>query len=322
MFKKHSSSAGFTIIELLIVIVVIAILALITVVAYNGIQSRARAAAVSSDLVNASKKLALYQIDYSTYPIDLTALTAAGIKPSPNTSFEYSVNNTVSPQTFCITATNNTTSYKITEATTPTSGGCAGHGQGGTPAITNLATNPGAEGSGGWLTNNVAYPVSWDTSMKRSGLRSLASSNTNGSTTILTMYALGSSDPIGFPTSGQTTFAMSAYFRAEVPNIAYIIPVYRLSGGYTALASSPTVTGTTTSWTQVSHTFTVPAGADLLRIVMYVSGVSAVPAGQKAWVDDVMVASGSTVQQYSDGSSSNWTWNGTANASTSTGPPL
>lgn len=38
-----AAKRGFTIVELLIVIVVIAILAAITVVAYNGIQNRARA---------------------------------------------------------------------------------------------------------------------------------------------------------------------------------------------------------------------------------------------------------------------------------------
>ena len=41
--------AGFTIVELLIVIVIIGILAAITIVAYNGIQQRAQAATVQSD---------------------------------------------------------------------------------------------------------------------------------------------------------------------------------------------------------------------------------------------------------------------------------
>lgn len=41
---------GFTIVELLIVIVVIAILAAISIIAYNGIQSRARDAQRSNDI--------------------------------------------------------------------------------------------------------------------------------------------------------------------------------------------------------------------------------------------------------------------------------
>jgi len=46
---------GFTIVELLIVIVVIGILAAITIVSYNGIQDRARTAQVNADLANLDK---------------------------------------------------------------------------------------------------------------------------------------------------------------------------------------------------------------------------------------------------------------------------
>jgi prepilin-type N-terminal cleavage/methylation domain-containing protein len=48
---------GFTIVELLIVIVVIAILAAISVVAYSGIQQRAKASAAKSDLRNFAKAI-------------------------------------------------------------------------------------------------------------------------------------------------------------------------------------------------------------------------------------------------------------------------
>lgn len=53
MIKNNKAQqTGFTIVELLIVIVVIGILAAITVVAYNGIQDRARLAKISSDIHN------------------------------------------------------------------------------------------------------------------------------------------------------------------------------------------------------------------------------------------------------------------------------
>ena len=61
-------SIGFTIVELLIVIVVIAILAAITIVAYNGIQDRANNATVRSDISAANKQLEIARIDLDHYP--------------------------------------------------------------------------------------------------------------------------------------------------------------------------------------------------------------------------------------------------------------
>ncbi len=54
---------GFTIVELLIVIVIIAILAAITIVAYNGIQQRARDTRRVQDLGALSKATKLYAVD-------------------------------------------------------------------------------------------------------------------------------------------------------------------------------------------------------------------------------------------------------------------
>lgn len=63
------ASRGFTIVELLIVIVVIAILAAISVVAYSGIQQRARDAQRQNDIQAITKALELYYIDKGYYPV-------------------------------------------------------------------------------------------------------------------------------------------------------------------------------------------------------------------------------------------------------------
>ena len=62
--KQH----GFTIVELLIVIVVIAILAAITIVAYNGIQSRAKTSAAQSAAETLQKKAEAANAVVSSYP--------------------------------------------------------------------------------------------------------------------------------------------------------------------------------------------------------------------------------------------------------------
>lgn len=55
MVPTRDNKQGFTIVELLIVIVIIGILAAITIVAYNGIQDRARAAKISADMDSLDK---------------------------------------------------------------------------------------------------------------------------------------------------------------------------------------------------------------------------------------------------------------------------
>ena len=67
--------SGFTIVELLIVIVVIGILAAITIVAYNGVRQKAQIASVSDGLEKVGKAFTLWSIDegLSTWPTEPTS---------------------------------------------------------------------------------------------------------------------------------------------------------------------------------------------------------------------------------------------------------
>lgn len=66
--NTNIKSRGFTIVELLIVIVIIAILAAITIVAYNGIQNRAKTSAGQSLANSIAKKAEAYNTVESAYP--------------------------------------------------------------------------------------------------------------------------------------------------------------------------------------------------------------------------------------------------------------
>jgi len=61
-------TTGFTIVELLIVIVVIGILASITIVAFNGVQSRSRDTARIAKIKDIAKAIELYKVDNGRYP--------------------------------------------------------------------------------------------------------------------------------------------------------------------------------------------------------------------------------------------------------------
>ncbi|MNX65497.1 Type II secretion system protein G precursor [compost metagenome] len=91
---------GFTIVELLIVIVIIGILAAITIVAYNGIQQRASTAAMHSDLAAATKQMELARVDSTneTFPTSLPS----GVKSSQGVVLQLA--QTSSNQSFCVNA--------------------------------------------------------------------------------------------------------------------------------------------------------------------------------------------------------------------------
>lgn len=122
--------SAFTIVELLVVIVVIGILAAITTVSYTNISSRAIIATLQSDLINSSKKLAIYYTEYGSYPTAMAStdsnITLCPVSPNVDNDYclkgsggnvlAYSTNPT---DGFVLLATKNNNTYSITKNTSP-----------------------------------------------------------------------------------------------------------------------------------------------------------------------------------------------------------
>jgi prepilin-type N-terminal cleavage/methylation domain-containing protein len=112
---------GFTIVELLIVIVVIGILAAITIIAYNGVVSSAAEATLKSDLRNVQAQVAGAKETEGSYPADTSTFVA-----SPGTVYEYDADET----SYCITASSEAAGvsfYFDSSAGVIAQGTCPGH---------------------------------------------------------------------------------------------------------------------------------------------------------------------------------------------------
>lgn len=132
MISLKRTGRGFTIVELLIVIVVIGILAALVIVTYNGIQQRARDTERKTDVKGIQGQLEAYWADNARYPTianmnddDFRTTNFKGLDPSAFADPK----DTTAPHQVCGTVAENCYGY----ATTPA--GCDNDPDTGAPAV-------------------------------------------------------------------------------------------------------------------------------------------------------------------------------------------
>lgn len=306
--SRSQQRRGFTIVELLIVIVVIGILAAITIVAFNGVQNKAKASAAQSAVTQASKKIIAYAVQNADqYPVDLATADVTNAQ-----GLEYSYDNSVSPRTYGVTATNGMYSYYLSNTTTqPTAGGYAGHSAYGVAVITNMMPNPSAETN----TTSIAgagagVALARDASQAFAGsaaIKAVADGTASGS-------------GVQYLTAGGP-YAASTYKAAVYVKGTAGVQVYGVlratNSGVSDIISAPlTLTG---AWQRIDLAAMTIPGSATTQFSLMVRTYTTVAT--TFWTDAAMLTDGSAAYVYADGNTAGWAWNGTVNNSTSKGVP-
>jgi 6-phosphogluconolactonase len=170
--RAHSVKyySGFTIVELLVVIVVIGILASLSIVSYTGISNQSVIATMQSDLSSAYSQIKMFQVldPAGNYPTAINCPTPGPteicLNPSGSSTYsDYFYNNSTDPKTFKLVETNGSLTYFIKEGSTVVS-----YMAGLTPLTTpTVATGSGAygvavssDGKSGYAVNYTANTIS------------------------------------------------------------------------------------------------------------------------------------------------------------------
>lgn len=212
--KPWAKRSGFTIVELLIVVVVIAILAAITIIAYNGIQQRAKTSAVQTSLAQAARKIELYKIDNNSYPVDINS---AGVNSGEyGNAYQRGLNG----DTYCLSFIQGAVSYFVNETdASPRTGGCASSNG----LVAEWLFNGNANDTSGSGMNGTVNGATLTTG--RSGQANTAYSF-NGSNNYI---ALSSSTPLSF-TGGQ--FTVSTWVKVgTLPSVSAWYDILSSTGG-------------------------------------------------------------------------------------------
>ena len=319
--RRTQQDRGFTIVELLIVIVVVATLALLTLVVFNGLQQRAIKSSLDHALAGTVKRLQTDKATRGSFASTLAELQNSTESNNGGVEYQYTSDGT----TFCVTATLKGQARNISSSNSLASDGvCSGHDQ----PVVGPITDPVVHTQTGSTTvsqpagaNGVDIPITINYTLQPTDYVFVlfnSRNNTNmtlrsGATTISNIYdrSMGNSGyqwhkAFGISgLSGQPTLTANACWSTSCPysggsvslSVAYVVYVMRGLGPSPAFAATFTPYG-------------VQPGA----------GVSVSPATQSIGARDVAIYSyvfyGSNLPSEGDVSSPGLSW-----TTDSTAPP-
>lgn len=174
---NQHTTLGFTIVELLIVVVVIGVLAAITIVAYTGITTQANLSLLQSNLKQTATQLEAYKVtNVDTYP---SSLAQANITP-PSDQWIYNGGGVA----YCVSGVANGTSYRVTHSNNIVSEGTCSGWIAGTTCPSGYIVVPGNANFGtsdfclmkyeaknvGGVATSVATGLPWDSITQTSAI--------------------------------------------------------------------------------------------------------------------------------------------------------
>ncbi|MGV9002298.1 MAG: LamG-like jellyroll fold domain-containing protein [Candidatus Saccharimonadaceae bacterium] len=271
--KQIKTQKGFTIVELLIVVIVIAILAAITIVAYNGISQRSRISALQSELSQTAKALEAKKIadGIETYP---TLLSDINVTSSKLTYHYNSRSNT-----FCVDGKDGTIEYSVRSAvTTPTDGSCIHNGMAVWMPLNGDTTDNSGNGHTATLTGSPA-PTTGVYGVANTGYRFTGSNQ---------YMTISNADTIPSQTNNYSVSIWGKGVSSAGGDFGY----YVLRGTTTSIGSSVYWLGTNTGGTQY-------LGA--ASVGRYLTGITTISANASTWHNLILVYADGYQTLYVDG---------------------
>jgi len=313
--KTVKRNHGFTMVEIVIVVVVIGILAGITIVSYGSWRKNISEGQVKSDLSGVASAMEGARNFGSTYPTSLPT----NFKPSSDVTLTYKSGDA---KTYCIEGTTARDAsiifrYDISEKKEPQKGACTAHGA----SVANLMHNPNPTAGTYWKSSSTSImTLSYVTTAGYNAVRSTRLTTAN-----VALY--GERNGVGVVTgsTGDQHTIMFTIVSPVTTTVTFLV-------GYGGVTSTTTLSGSNLIINLVANvpqtitrTVTVPSGItdqSLYFKILWGPGVGAV--GDYFDLYRIMWVPGVYTGAYGDGynTAAGWSWDGTANMSTSTGPTL